>query len=45
MSNNSSIAILPSSYILCMDDILLDRFLWILKLTKCIMCGESIKTI
>ena len=44
MSNNSSIAIFPYSYILCMDGILLERIFMDLKLI-CIMCGESIKNI
>ena len=44
MSNNSSIAIFPYSYILCMDVIFLGRIFMDLKLT-CIMCGESIKNI
>ena len=44
MSNNSSIAIFPYSYILWMDGILLERFFMDLKLI-CIMCGESIKNI
>ena len=44
MSNNSSIAIFPYSYILCMDGILLERIFMDLKLI-CIMCGKSIKNI
>ena len=44
MSNYSSIAIFPYSYILCMDGILLERIFMDLKLI-CIMCGESIKNI
>ena len=45
MSNNSSIAIFPYSYIiLCMDGLLLERIFMDLKLI-CIMCGESIKNI
>ena len=45
MSNNSSIAIFPYSYILiCMDGILLERIFMDLKLI-CIMYGESIKNI
>ena len=44
MSNNSSIAIFPYSYILCMDGILLENIFMDLKLIY-IMCGESIKNI
>ena len=44
MSNNSSFAIFPYSYILCMDGILLKRIFMDSKLI-CIMCGESIKNI
>ena len=44
MSSNSSIAIFPYSYILCMDGILLERIFMDLKLI-CIMCGEYIKNI
>ena len=44
MSNNSSIAIFPYSYILCMDGIMLERIFMDLKLI-CIMCAESIKNI
>ena len=44
MSNNSSIAIFPYSYISRMDRILLIRIFMDLKLI-CIMCGESIKNI
>ena len=41
LSNNSSVAIFPYSYILCMDGILLERIFMDLKLI-CTMCGESI---
>ena len=44
MSNNSSIAIFPYSYISCMDVILLERIFMDLKLI-CIICGESNKNI
>ena len=44
MSNSSSIAIFPYSYLLCMDGILLERIFMDLKLI-CMMCGESIKNI
>ena len=44
MSNNSSIAIFPYTYILCMDGILLEKIFMDLKLI-CIMCEESIKNI
>ena len=44
MLNNSSIAMFPYPYILCMDGILLERIFMDLKLI-CLMCGKSIKTI
>ena len=44
MSNNSSIAIFPYSYILCMVAILLERIFIDLKLI-CTMCVKSIKNI
>ena len=44
MLNNSSIAMFPYPYILCMDGILLQRIFMDLKLI-CLMCGKSIKTI
>ena len=44
MLNNSSIAMFPYPYILCMDGILLERNFMDLKLI-CLMCGKSIKTI
>ena len=44
MLNNSSIAMFPYPYILCMDGILLERIYMDLKLI-CLMCGKSIKTI
>ena len=42
--NNSSIAIFPDPYILCMAGLLLERIFMDLKLTF-LMCGKSIKTI